>query len=624
MNTAIARARVRQAVLAAAALVFVLAWTAYGAALAGDYVFDDFHSVAGNAALRDLGNLGAFWTDPTLFSSGTGAMYRPALLTSFALNLALDPGAWSLKAGNVLLHATVAVLWFLWAWRLSRRLVASAVFAGLFAVHPLASEAVNLVSARSELLAMVGALVALHGHLAWSRGAHAVVGIGTSCVGVVIACGAKETGVVVPALCALQGVLAGHGSWRRRLLPSVARAVPMALVVVGYLLVRRSVLGEATVQLLDRPGGDPLTGGGRTLLVQLATMGTLLPGCLLQTVWPWRLSFDPQVVYRTSLVEPAVLAGWAAMAAATVAAVWPGPTARLRRLGAAFAWAVALPWVLIPLNMPLAEHRLYGPLVGVGLVALAAVPRTLPAWSLRLPQRVGWSVVAVLVVAGIGRSTMRSLQYRDERLIWQQELAVRQNSFRAWWGFGTSSLRAGDVAGAVEALAMANTLYPSYVPPLSDLVAALLALPDGSAQPERAVAAAVALCALRPDDPWARTQQAQALLQQGRVRGDAAAFAAAETAALSCLAIAPPKAYVFRLAAAARRGLDDAPGALAHLDASIARGLAPVDLRIERAVLLQHLGRGAEARRELLVAQQHAPGDLAVMQALQSLAAPPR
>jgi hypothetical protein len=41
-------------------------------------------------------------------------------------------------------------------------------------------------------------------------------------------------------------------------------------------------------------------------------------------------------------------------------------------------------------------------------------------------------------------------------------------------------------------------------------------------------------------------------------------------------------------------------------------------------VLLQHLGRGAEARRELLVAQQHAPGDLAVMQALQSLAAPPR
>ena len=56
MKTAIARARVRQAVLAAAALVFVLAWTAYGAALAGDYVFDDFHSVAGNAALRDLGN----------------------------------------------------------------------------------------------------------------------------------------------------------------------------------------------------------------------------------------------------------------------------------------------------------------------------------------------------------------------------------------------------------------------------------------------------------------------------------------------------------------------------------------------------------------------------------------
>ncbi|MFN9333814.1 MAG: hypothetical protein ACK6D1_14585 [Planctomycetota bacterium] len=624
MNPLLPRARVRRAAVAAATTVFALAWLAYGAALAGDFVFDDFHSGASNPALRDLGNLGASWTDPTLFSAGTGAMYRPALLTSFALNMALDPGAWSLKAGNVLLHASVAVLWFLWAWRLSRRLVASAVVAGLFAVHPLASEAINLVSARSELLAMVGALLALHGHLAWSRGAPAVVGIATTCLGIVIACGAKETGVVVPALCVLQGALAGHGGWRRRLLPSLGRAVPMVLVVVGYLLVRRALLGEATVQLLDRPGGDPLTGGGRTLLVQVATMGTLLPGCLLQSVWPWRLSFDPHVVYRTSLVEPAVLAGWATMAAVTLAAVWPGPTARLRRLGAAFAWAVALPWVLIPLNMPLAEHRLYGPLVGLGLVALAAVPRTLPAWSRRLPQPVGWSAVAVLVFAGIGRSTMRSLQYRDERLIWQQELAVRQDSFRAWWGFGTSSLRAGDAAGAVEALGKAHAIYPSYAPPLADFVDALLALPDGSAQPARAVAAAAALRAARPDDPWVRTQQAQALLQQGRVRGDAAAFAAAESAALACLAIAPPKAFVFRLAAAARRGLGDATGARAHLDRSGARGLAPVDLRIERAALLQHLGRGAEARQELLRAQQQAPGDLAVMQALQSLAAPPR
>lgn len=624
MSAALARSRVDAAVRVGATCVFVLAWLAYGAALAGDYVFDDFHSVAANPALRDLGNLGAFWRDPTLFSVGGGAMYRPALLTSFALNLAVGPSVWSLKAGNVLLHAAVAVLLFGWAWRLSRRLVASAVVAGLFAVHPLASEAVNLVSARSELLGMAGALVALHGHLAWTRGGRVAVGVVTTCAGVVLACGAKETGVVVPVLCVLQGALAGQGGIARRLWPALRRALPMALVVVAYLLVRRAVLGEVAVQLLARAGGDPLTGSGRTLLVQLATMGTLLPGCLLQAVWPWRLSFDPPVAYQLSFAEPSVLLGWGTIVAATAAGVWRGRTARLRRLGVAFAWAFALPWVVIPLNMPLAEHRLYGPLVGLALVAVGLAPRALPAWSRRLPQAVGWFALAALLVAGIGRATVRSLQYRDERTIWQHELAMRQDSFRAWWGLGTSTLRAGDAVGAIEPLNRAHALYPRHTQPLSDLVDALLALPDPAAEPERAVAAAAALRGLRPDDPWVRTLQARALLQQGRVRAHAEAFVAAEAMALSCLDVAPPKAFVFRLAAAARRGLGDADGALRHLDASLARGLAPVELRLERAALLQSLGRGAEARQELLQAQRQAPGDPGVLHALQQLAAPPR
>jgi hypothetical protein len=618
------RSRVAMAAHAAAALVFTLAWLAYGAALAGDFVFDDFHSVAANPALRDLGNLGAFWRDPTLFSAGSGAMYRPALLSSFALNMAVSPEPWSLKAGNVLLHAAVAALLFAWAWRLSRRLVASAVVAGLFAVHPLASEAINLVSARSELLGMVGALTALHGHLSWSRGGGAFVGLATTCLGVALACGAKETGVVVPALCALQGALAGHGGVAKRFVPSLVRVVPMALVVIAYLLVRRALLGEIAAPLLDRAGGDPLTGSGRTLTVQLATMGSLLPGCLLQAIWPLRLSFDPPVTYRTSFAEPAALLGWGLMAAATILALWPGRTARLRRLGVGFAWAVALPWVVIPLNMPLAEHRLYGPLVGLALVAVAAAPRALPKWPQRAPQTAAWAAFAALLAAGIGRSTARSLQYRDERLLWRHELAVRQDSFRAWWGLGTSTHRAGDVAGAIEPLAKAHALYPRHSQSLSDLVDALLALPDGLAQPERAVAAAAALRELRPADPFVRTQQAQASLQQGRVRADAAAFVAAEALALSCLEIAPPKAYVYRIAAAARRGLGDAAGALAHLDASIARGLVPVELRLERSAILQSLGRAAEARRELLRAQQQAPGHAAVMHALQQPASPPR
>jgi tetratricopeptide (TPR) repeat protein len=121
-----------------------------------------------------------------------------------------------------------------------------------------------------------------------------------------------------------------------------------------------------------------------------------------------------------------------------------------------------------------------------------------------------------------------------------------------------------------------------------------------------------------------RTLQAQAHLQAGRVRGGREHFEEAERLALSCLQIATPKGYVYRLAATARRGLGDLEGALAHLDASIARGLRAPEVRLDRAAVLRELGRPRDARQELFTAQREAPGDPAVMRALLQLASPPR
>jgi len=129
---------------------------------------------------------------------------------------------------------------------------------------------------------------------------------------------------------------------------------------------------------------------------------------------------------------------------------------------------------------------------------------------------------------------------------------------------------------------------------------------------------------MSPKDPWARTLEVQALLQRGRVNADRDAFVQAETLALSCLQIAPPKGYVYRLAAMARRGLGDLPGALAHLDTSIANGLKAPEVRLDRVAVLRELGRHRDAQRELLTAQREAPGDAMVMAALAQFAAPVR
>ena len=102
-------------------------------------------------------------------------MFRPLLVTSFALNYAwggYEVGGYHVV--NVLIHAASACL----LWALVRTMGGgrrTALFAGLlFALHPLASEPVNYISARSESLAgmlYLGGLVSFTVAYGQGRGA---------------------------------------------------------------------------------------------------------------------------------------------------------------------------------------------------------------------------------------------------------------------------------------------------------------------------------------------------------------------------------------------------------------------------------------------------------------------
>jgi protein O-mannosyl-transferase len=138
----------------------------YGNALHGGFHFDDWHVIQHNSSIRSLANLPGLFSDPELGSaSQDNRTLRPLLLATFALNYAisgLEP--WSYHLFNLLLHWIVVCL----AFRIARdhlRLGDEAVaLAGLIALvvatHPLATSAVNYVSARSAVLAAVFYLAA--------------------------------------------------------------------------------------------------------------------------------------------------------------------------------------------------------------------------------------------------------------------------------------------------------------------------------------------------------------------------------------------------------------------------------------------------------------------------------
>ena len=275
--------------------IVVAALIAYGCASAGTFVYDDLHSVRDNPHLRTLTNVPAFFVDPGMFSS-LSRMYRPVLLTSFAVDHAVAGGAaWVFKLTNLLLHAGTALAVFGVARAMRTTTVAAACGALLFAVHPLASEAVNLVSGRSEQLVVLFVLLGVRAHLAATAGRRWAPATAAVCCA--LACGSKETGVVLPALLIVIEVLRalrGDGS----LGGSCRRLAPTLVVVLLYLWVRRAVMGVATVHLPPWQGGvDVMIGGGRDLWTQYSTMALLLPRTLAQALVPIGLSLDPAVPF---------------------------------------------------------------------------------------------------------------------------------------------------------------------------------------------------------------------------------------------------------------------------------------------------------------------------------------
>jgi len=605
--------------------LLLLALLAYAPALAGDFVFDDIHAVAANPALQSPVDWRRLCWDPDAFSAGSARMFRPVLLLSLAANHAVHGSALALKAGNLLLHALITVLAFGWLLQLRLPRWQAASVMAVFAVHPLLSEAVNLISSRSELLLVLGSLLALRAHAWLLRGASLPLALAGMLVGTAIACGSKETGVILPGLLLVQALYLQLPSTTP--LPRGRRfwvIAPVLGLVLGYLVLRKLLLGEVAVELLGRSGGDPHSGYGRSLVCHWATMGVLLARALLQMVWPGDLSLDPPVHYYRSFANLPVVAGWLGVLGLSAAAWFaPGRLAGVRRLGLAMACGMALPWIVVPLNMPLAEHRLYGVVLGVLLVLATTLPPRSRRWHALSWLRWRYAFGALLL-GFAGLAAARSLDYRDERLLWQHELAARPHSWRAHWGLGTAELRGGRVLAAVESLGHAHHLYDGHFDLLRNYAEALIQLPVAQRQPTRALVVAERLVATAPKDPWAHAVLAEAQFQYGRDQNAAEWFMASEATALRCLELGPPKALVYRLAAAACGARGDLQAALQHLDTSLARGLDHVSVRLDRAALLRELGQPQAAHRELLLAQRQAPTDPAVLQALWAAARPGR
>jgi hypothetical protein len=426
-------------------MVAVVAVIAYATSLTGTFQFDDLPTVLRNPAIQEPGNLGAFFTDSGLFSGEPGnRMYRPVLLATYLANhvaAGFDPFVWHLT--NVLLHAACGLLVVLLARRLFRVFGVTetglALFlAGLlFALHPVHSEAVNYISARSGVIATAGVLGALLCHLAFRRAESRPGRRGLFLAGSLLlfaaGLGGKEIAVAfVPAVFALELLDPRAGPVARRLRTATLRTLPALLLLAGYLALRSHLLGAAVADVGSRltsvPGrADPQWGGGRTVLENLLTQARVFWMYLGKLVVPVDLALDRYVEVSRSVLEPRVLLSLAGLLVLLAGIVW----AAFRRpvvafLGLFFLFGLAPTSTIIPLNVLMNEHRLYLPSVGFAILAGMVLARIVA----RAP-RAGTALVGTLGVTALALITLRNFEWKDPHTLWTANLESSPRSFRA-------------------------------------------------------------------------------------------------------------------------------------------------------------------------------------------------
>lgn len=484
--------------------------------------YDDLHAITQNPHLQSLRQPLRFLLDPTQFSRDADkAMFRPLLLTSFAINYAWSGfDTWSWHIVNVGLHLACTLV----LWQILRRLGRSAGIALggalLFAVHPLATEPVNYISSRSESLAALFVLGAFWMHLRaegeggrdgswhWRAGSVAAFGLGVL---------TKSVAITTPVL--LLGIDGLRHGWRRSLTPS--KWLPYLLVAAGYLAIVGAHVSHAVV-----------SGAVRGPWEQLTTQAKAGPYYAKLFAFPIGLNVHHQFFEGGA----AVVVGLSLAAAGSLAFLCLQRAPRDVTFGLLWVVVVLAPTTVVPLHVLVNDHRLYLPMAGV-VIALTSITAGLRREWVR---PVALAMLAVLAVS----TRQRNAVWENEYTLWSDTAAKSPTPLVpvAYVHLGNYAKDAGRLAEAEGYFLRALEIAPDHVAARNNLGITLQRL----GRVDEAIALYHEITVDRPDvaEGWYNLGKAyQQVAQRLREAGDRTAARVHEERAREAYRRAPPDSH---------------------------------------------------------------------------------
>lgn len=400
--------------------LFALAYVTfqvYGPALNGPFLFDDIYLPMNRP------NPPAEWQKWIIG-------VRPLLSLSFWVNWR-NSGAdtFSYHLFNVLFHLANGLLVFAIVRRLARmaggplgepdRLDLFAAFAAaIFLLHPVQTEAVAYIASRSEGLSVLFYFAAYAvflyrppGPVSWGRSAAILVLFGA-------AISVKEHTITLPALLLLTDYFWNPGfstqgirrNWR--LYVPVAAGALAGVVLVGR-LVRTS--DSAGFGLKDFTWSQYFFTECRAFFVYLRLF-----------LFPSGQTIDYDFPISRTILDHGAVAGLAAIAALLAAAVWFRKRYPLAAFGLlVFVILLAPTSSFVPIKDPVAERRLYLPMIGLLLVLTELLLR----WKVRRAVLLAGMGVIAAVLAGA--SYARNQVWSAATALWEDAVAKTPANARA-------------------------------------------------------------------------------------------------------------------------------------------------------------------------------------------------
>ena len=430
-----------------AGAVAIVSYLAYQPALSGEFVFDDRY-------LPFLAPGAADWP----LSSWIGRI-RPVLMLSFWSQLhllGLEP--FSYHIANFALHLVNSAQVFFIVRQLlsrasegdSRNSLLAGFAAALFLLHPLQTESVSYVASRSEALSATFFLGAFAVFLLRRSDAISFPAAGLALTLFGAAVLTKEHTAVLPALLLLTDYYWNPGFSFAGIRKNWRLYAPLLLL---------SALGLAFVwQVLRTSNTAGFRVPGLAWYEYLFTQGRVVWTYIRLYVLPFGQNIDPDVPLSHGLFDHGAAIGLAGLVAIAVAA-W---TLRKREPLASFGVFVFLLLLaptssVIPIRDPLAERRMYLPILGLILVTLAILRR----WRSSHASIAG--LLGVVLALAAVTTHQRNLVWAAPIPLWADTAAKSPLKVRPRFQLASAYYEAGRCADAVREFEAASKLSkPGY------------------------------------------------------------------------------------------------------------------------------------------------------------------